>query len=122
MELPSAQVEESIDNNVRSMLCVAATFVDLPEENKPWILDRLLFGSGLLQPCNLRLLEVPELSDPAHALRFILLEEWHNSGRDFWPLVCDTIEEPNKHPRWPKAARAPAGRRSTSSGPLTQVT
>jgi hypothetical protein len=68
-ELPSAESEESIDSHVRSMLRSPGGLLVTPEENKPWILARFLFGAGLLQPCNLRLLELPELSDPERALR-----------------------------------------------------
>ena len=48
-------------------------------------------GTGLLQPCNVRLLTLPKLLDPVNALQFLLLVEWYESGREFWPLVCDTI-------------------------------
>jgi len=94
-ELPSAESEESIDSHVRSMLRSPGDFLVTSEENKPWILARLLFGSGLLQPSNVRLLKIPELSDPGAALRFLLLEEWYNSGREFWPVVCGAMAEPN---------------------------
>jgi len=94
-ELPSAESEESIDSHVRSMLRSPESFLVTPEENKPWILARLLFGSGLLQPCNVRLLGISELSDPRAALRFLLLEEWHHSGRESWPVVCGAMGEPN---------------------------
>lgn len=95
-ELPFAECEESIDRCVRSMLRSPAQPLLAPELDKPWILARLQFGSGLLQPDNLRLLGLPKLSDPADALRFLLLTEWHASGREFWPFVCATINEP-KH-------------------------
>lgn len=94
-ELPSAESEESIDSHVRSMLRSPESFLVIPEENKPWILARLLFGSGLLQPRNMRLLGISEFSDPGAALRFLLLEEWHDSGREFWPYVCGAMAEPN---------------------------
>jgi hypothetical protein len=94
-ELPSAESEELIDRHVRSMLRSPESFLVTPEENKPWILARLLFGSGLLQPDNVRLLGISELFDPAAALRFLLLEEWYDSGREFWPLVCGAMTEPN---------------------------
>ena len=93
-ELPSAESEESIDSHVRSMLRSPGGLLVTPEENKPWILARLLFGSGLLQPRNVDLLGIPELSDPGAALRFLLLEEWYESGRDSWPFVCDAMAEP----------------------------
>ena len=93
-ELPSADSEESIDSHVRSMLRSPRGLLVAPEENKPWILARLLFGSGLLQPRNVDLLGIPELSDPGAALRFLLLEEWYESGRDSWPFVCDAMAEP----------------------------
>ena len=93
-ELPSAESEESIDSHVRSMLRSPGDFL-VTEENKPWILARLLFGSGLLQPHNVRLLGISELSDPGAALRFLLLEEWYNSGRESWPSVCGAMAEPN---------------------------
>ena len=93
-ELPSAESEESIDSHVRSMLRSPGDFL-VTEENKPWILARLLFGSGLLQPHNVRLLAISELSDPGAALRFLLLEEWYNSGRESWPVVCGAMAEPN---------------------------
>ena len=67
-ELPSAESEESIDSHVRSMLRSPEGLLVTPEENKPWILARLLFGSGLLQPRNVSLLGIPELSDPGAAL------------------------------------------------------
>ena len=94
-ELPSVESEESIDGHVRSMLRSPESLLVTPEENKPWILARLLFGSGLLQPSNMRLLRIPELFDPGAALRFLLLEEWYNSGREFWPVVCGAMAEPN---------------------------
>ena len=94
-ELPSAESEESIDSHVRSMLRSPESFLVIPEENKPWILARLLFGSGLLQPRNVRLLGISEFSDPGAALRFLLLEEWHDSGREFWPYVCSAMAEPD---------------------------
>ena len=93
-ELPSAESEESIDNHVRSMLGSPESFPFTPDENKPWILARLLFGSGLLQPRNVRFLGIPELSDPGAALKFLLLEEWYDSGRDSWPVVCGAMVEP----------------------------
>ena len=93
-ELPSAESEESIDSHVRSMLRSPGDFL-VTEENKPWILARLLFGSGLLQPSNVSLLGIPELSDPRAALRFLLLEEWYKSGRESWPFVCDAMAETN---------------------------
>ena len=65
-----------------------------PEEDKPWILARLQFVAGLLQPSNVQLLGLPKLSDPVDALRFLLLAEWYESGREFWPLVCGAINEP----------------------------
>ena len=77
------------------MLRSPGDFLVTSEENKRWILARLLFGSGLLQPSNVRLLKIPELSDPGAALRFLLLEEWYNSGREFWPVVCGVMAEPN---------------------------
>jgi hypothetical protein len=77
------------------MLRSPESFLVMPEENKPWILARLLFGSGLLQPRNLRLLGISELSDPGAALRFLLLEEWHHSGRESWPVVCGAMGERN---------------------------
>ena len=94
-ELPSAEFEESIDSDVRSMLHSPESFLVAPEENKPWILARLLFGSGLLQPGNVRFLGISELSDPAAALGFLLLEEWYDSGRESWPFVCDAMAEPS---------------------------
>ena len=95
-ELPSVESEKSIDNDVKSMLCNPANCAGMSEESKPWILKRLLFGSGLLQPCVLRLLDIPNLSNPTNALRFILLEEWYNSGRDVWTGICDVINDPRK--------------------------
>ena len=77
------------------MLRSPESFLVTPEENKPWILARLLFGSGLLQPRNVHLLGISELSDPGAALRFLLLEEWHHSGRESWPSVCGAMAEPN---------------------------
>ena len=76
------------------MLRSPETFRFTPEENKPWILARLLFGSGLLQPRNVRFLGIPELSDPGAALHFLLLEEWYDSGRESWPIVCGAMAEP----------------------------
>jgi hypothetical protein len=38
---------------------------------------------------------MPKLADPTDALWFLLLTEWHDSGREFWPFVCDAINEPN---------------------------
>jgi hypothetical protein len=75
------------------MLRSPADSLIAPDEDQPWILARLQFGSGLLQPSNVQLLRLPKLSDPVDALRFLLLEEWYDSGREFWPLVCDTINE-----------------------------
>jgi hypothetical protein len=92
-ELPSTKLERSIDSCIRSMLRSPAHSLVAPEEDKPWILARLQFGSGLVQPSNVELLRLPKLSDPVDALRFLLLEEWYDSGREFWPLVCDTINE-----------------------------
>ena len=94
-ELPSAESEESIDGQVRSMLHSPEGLLFTPEENKPWILARLLFGSGLLQPRNVSLLGISELSDPGAALRFLLLEEWYESGRESWPFVCGAMAEAN---------------------------
>jgi hypothetical protein len=95
-DLPSPELEQSIDSCVRSMLRSPANFLVAPEQDKPWILARLQFCSGLLQPCNLRLLDMRKLADPTDALWFLLLTEWHDSGREFWPFVCDAINEPNK--------------------------
>jgi len=92
-ELPSPESEESIDSHIRSMLRSPEGLLVPPEENKPWILARLVFGSGLLQPRNVSLLGIRELSDPGAALRFLLLEEWYESGRDSWPFVCGAMAE-----------------------------
>jgi hypothetical protein len=94
-ELPSAMFEKSIDSCIRAMLRNPAHSLVAPEEVKPWILARLQFGSGLLQPSNVRLLRLSKLSDPVDALRFLLLVEWYDSGREFWPLACDAINEPD---------------------------
>ena len=96
-ELPSAKFEESIDSCVRSMLRRPAASLAAPEKERPWILARLQFCSGLLQPCNLRLLNMPRLLDPEGALGFLLLTEWHESGRESWPLVCDAMNEPENN-------------------------
>jgi hypothetical protein len=93
--LPSAEFEKSIDSGVRSLLRSPAGPLVAPEEDKPWILARLQFCSGLLQPCNLRLLKLPELSDPVDALGFLLLVEWYEGGRECWPLVCGAINAPH---------------------------
>jgi hypothetical protein len=93
-DLPSAQFEESIDSCVKLMLLRPGASLGAREEAKPWILARLQFCSGLLQPCNLRRLRMPRLIDPENALWFLLLTEWHESGREFWPVVCDAIAEP----------------------------
>ena len=77
------------------MLCRPAASLAVIEDVKPWVLARLQFCSGLLQPCNLRLLKMPRLVDPEDALWFLLLTEWHESGREFWPVVCDAFAEPN---------------------------
>lgn len=77
------------------MLFGSADSLVVPEEDKPWILARLQFASGLLQPSNVRLLRLPRLFDPLNALRFLLLAEWHNSGRELWPSVCSAINEPD---------------------------
>ena len=69
-KLPSAEFEESIDGCVRSMLRSPSSFMVAPEDLKPWILTRLQFGAGLLQPCNLRMLKMPELKHPERALCF----------------------------------------------------
>jgi hypothetical protein len=94
-DLPSVELEQSVDGCIRFMLCNPTDFLATREEDKPWILARLQFGSGLLQPRNLELLGIPHLSDPADSLRFLLLEEWYGSGREFWPLVCRAIAESN---------------------------
>jgi hypothetical protein len=95
-DLPSPERERSIDCSMRSMLRDSADFPETPEEDKPWILARFQFASGLLQPCNLELLRMPDLFDPAEGLQFFLLEEWYGSGREFWPLVCRAITEPDR--------------------------
>ena len=92
-ELPSAKLEESIDSCIRSMLRSPDDSIFAPEEDKPWILARLQFGSALLQPSNVQLLKLPKLCDPMDALRFLLLAEWYDSGREFWPLVCGAIND-----------------------------
>jgi hypothetical protein len=92
-ELPSPKFEKSIDSCIGSMLRDPADSLVVPEENKPWILARLQIGSGLLQPSNVRLLRLLKLPDPMDALRFLLLAEWYDSGREFWPLVCSAINE-----------------------------
>jgi hypothetical protein len=93
MELPSAKLEGSIDSCIRSMLRSPGDSLFAPEEDKPWILARLQFGSALLQPSNVQLLNLPKLCDPMDALRFLLLAEWYDSGREFWPLVCGVIND-----------------------------
>jgi len=93
MELPSAKLEESIDSCIRSMLRSPNDSLFAPEEDKPWILARLQFVSALLQPTNVQVLGLPKLCDPMDALRFLLLAEWFDSGREFWPLVCDAIND-----------------------------
>lgn len=96
-ELPSFDLEESIDSCVRLMLRRPGADQAPIEEVKPWILARLQFCSGLLQPCNLQLLKIPRLVDPEGALWFLLLREWHESGREFWPLICDVVNQPGKN-------------------------
>ena len=93
MELPAAKLEESIDSCIRSLLRSPNDSLFAPEEVKPWILARLQFGSALLQPTNVQLLRLPKLCDPMDALRFLLLAEWFDSGREFWPLVCGAMND-----------------------------
>jgi hypothetical protein len=93
-ELPSAKFEESIDSCIGLALRRSGASQAALEEVKPWILARLQFCSGLLQPCNLQLLKIPKLVDPEDALWFLLLREWHESGREFWPLISDVMAEP----------------------------
>lgn len=94
-DLPSGEREQSIDSCVRLMLRRPTASLPAPEGHKPWILARLQFVSGLLQPSNVWLLGIPELADPADALRFLLLEEWYDSGRELWPLICEAIAKPD---------------------------
>jgi len=95
-ELPSTKFEKSIDSGIRSIVRSPAGSLMVPDKNKPWILARLQFGSTLLQPANLRVLELPNLSDPVDTLWFLLLAEWYKTGREFWPLVCGAVNEPDK--------------------------
>jgi hypothetical protein len=73
----------------------------------------------LLQPCNLRLLEIPKLSNPTNAIRFILFEEWYKSGRDFWACIYDALNEPKKAHGHARGQRGPAGGRKHHLAPLT---
>jgi hypothetical protein len=96
MKLPSAKLEESIDSCIRSILRSSNDSLSPPEKVKPWILARLQFASALLQPSNVQLLRLPKLCDPMDALGFLLLAEWYDSGREFWPLVCGAINDQGK--------------------------
>ena len=90
--LPTAEFEESIDAGIRRLLHTRDQPVDATAEDQPWILARLQFGSGLLQPKNLRLLKIPKLIHSVDALCFLLLEEWYDSGRELWPVLAERLQ------------------------------
>jgi len=86
--MPSPELEKLIDRSVSRLLHDPEKHSGTPNEHRPWVLARFVFGSGLLQPRNLRLLEIRAPSEPSQALGFLLREEWHQTGRERWPSTA----------------------------------
>src|SRR3982751_4909074 len=81
---PHVDREESVERSVNRLLHDWHNYCDIPSDDRPWVLARLMFVSGLLQPDNLRLLELRDPADSANALQLLLGAGWHQAGRELW--------------------------------------